>query len=101
MGIALIAVGTLFNMGIERHPELGHFAIFALLIFIIGFAISAGPIIWVIRSKKFIPLRGGIWINIQHSDKLDHQRHCGWITFPLTSSPDSGIGNTFLLFMEL
>ena len=57
MGLAMITVGTLFNMGIEKHPELGYFAIFALLIFIIGFAMSAGPIIWVICSEIY-PLSG-------------------------------------------
>ena len=31
MGVAMIAVGTLFNLGVEKHPELGYFAIAALL----------------------------------------------------------------------
>jgi len=57
MGTAMIAVGTLFNMGVQSHPALGYFAIFALLIFIVGFAMSAGPIIWVICSEIY-PLSG-------------------------------------------
>ena len=57
MGLALITVGTLFNRGVEEHPELGYPAIFALLIFIIGFAMSAGPIIWVLCSEIY-PLSG-------------------------------------------
>jgi len=59
MGLALITVGTIFNGGIEEHPELGYPAIFALLIFIIRFAMSAGPIIWVMldfptRVNRFL-----------------------------------------------
>jgi SP family galactose:H+ symporter-like MFS transporter len=56
MGLALIAVGLLFD-NLQKHPELGYSAIFALLIFIIGFAMSAGPIIWVLCSEIY-PLAG-------------------------------------------
>ncbi len=74
MGAALIAVGTLFVIGGESHSvtnakgvvesaivlkslDYAYPAIFALLIFIIGFAMSAGPIIWVLCSEVY-PLQG-------------------------------------------
>ncbi len=56
MGLALVAVGLLFDE-LNQHPGLGYPAIFALLIFIIGFAMSAGPIIWVLCSEIY-PLAG-------------------------------------------
>ena len=99
MGIALIAVGTLFNMGIERHPELGYFAIFALLIFIIGFAMSAGPIIWVICSEIY-PLAGRD-LGVTFSTATN------WITNAIVGMTfllllaGLGNGNTFLLYGAL
>jgi len=57
MGTAMVAVGTLFNMDLEKSPALGNYAIGALLLFIVGFAMSAGPIIWVICAEIF-PLSG-------------------------------------------
>lgn len=56
MGLALVAVALLFD-DLNQHPELGYPAIFALLVFIIGFAMSAGPIIWVLCSEIY-PLAG-------------------------------------------
>jgi MFS transporter, SP family, galactose:H+ symporter len=74
MGLALLAVGTLFVVGGETHMvtnakgvqesaimlkslNYAYPAIFALLIFVVGFAMSAGPIIWVICSEIY-PLAG-------------------------------------------
>lgn len=74
MGLALLTVGSLFLIGGETHQTTGangvvetvtvlksldyaYPAIFALLIFIIGFAMSAGPIIWVLCSEIY-PLAG-------------------------------------------
>ncbi len=57
MGLAMAAVGTFFNMDIENNPSLGYPAVAALLLFIVGFAMSAGPIIWVICSEIY-PLAG-------------------------------------------
>lgn len=74
MGLALLAVGTLFLIGGEtrmitnakgieeativlKSGDFAYPAIFALLIFIVGFAMSAGPIIWVICSEIY-PLAG-------------------------------------------
>ena len=70
MGIALLAVGTLF---VRRRVTLdvtnakgiveqqifltstyySYPAVFALLIFVVGFAMSAGPIIWVLCSEIY------------------------------------------------
>jgi hypothetical protein len=44
-------------MDLEKSPALGIWAIGALLLFIVGFAMSAGPIIWVICAEIF-PLSG-------------------------------------------
>jgi MFS transporter, SP family, galactose:H+ symporter len=74
MGLALVAVGALFLLGGETRMvtdakggqeativlhslNFAYPAIFALLIFIVGFAMSAGPIIWVICSEIY-PLAG-------------------------------------------
>jgi SP family galactose:H+ symporter-like MFS transporter len=74
MGVALLSVGTLFLLGGEtrmisnakgvmeaqtvlRSADYAYPAVFALLVFIIGFAMSAGPIIWVLCSEIY-PLAG-------------------------------------------
>jgi SP family galactose:H+ symporter-like MFS transporter len=99
MGLALVTVGTLFNMGVEKHPELGYPAIFALLIFIVGFAMSAGPIIWVLCSEIY-PLSGRD-LGVTFSTATN------WIanaivgeTFLLLLN-GFGNGNTFLLYGAL
>jgi SP family galactose:H+ symporter-like MFS transporter len=96
MGLALITVGTLFNGGIDEHPELGYPAIFALLIFIIGFAMSAGPIIWVLCSEIY-PLSGRD-LGVTFSTATN------WITNAIVGQTflsllaGFGNGNTFLLY---
>lgn len=74
MGLALLTVGGIFLTGAEtkmvagaggvmeqvitlKNMDLAYPAVFALLIFIVGFAMSAGPIIWVICSEIY-PLAG-------------------------------------------
>ncbi|CAN5603689.1 sugar porter family MFS transporter [soil metagenome] len=74
MGVALLSVGTLFLIGIQvtevanakgvmeqvlsmKSMDYAYPAIFALLIFVVGFAMSAGPIIWVLCSEIY-PLQG-------------------------------------------
>jgi MFS transporter, SP family, galactose:H+ symporter len=96
MGIAMVTVGTLFNMNLEKSPALGIWAIGALLLFIVGFAMSAGPIIWVICSEIF-PLSGRD-LGVTFSTATN------WIvnaivggTF-LTLLNTLGNGNTFLLY---
>jgi MFS transporter, SP family, galactose:H+ symporter len=99
MGLAMIAVGTLFNMGIEKHPEIGYFAIFALLVFIIGFAMSAGPIIWVICSEIY-PLAGrDLGVTFSTATNWIANAIVG-MTFLLLLA-GLGNGNTFLLYGAL
>lgn len=57
MGLALLAVGGIFHLDAAQHPGMGYAAGGALLLFIVGFAMSAGPIIWVICSEIY-PLAG-------------------------------------------
>ena len=99
MGLAMITVGMLFNMGIEKHPELGYFAIFALLIFIIGFAMSAGPIIWVLCSEIY-PLAGrDLGVTFSTATNWIANAIVG-MTFLLLLA-GFGNGNTFLLYGAL
>jgi len=99
MGAAMITVGTLFNMRIEKHPELGYFAIFALLIFIIGFAMSAGPIIWVLCSEIY-PLAGrDLGVTFSTATNWIANAIVG-MTFLLLLA-GLGNGNTFLLYGAL
>ena len=96
MGLSMVTVGSLFNMNIEQSPVLGYYAILALLLFIVGFAMSAGPIVWVICSEIF-PLAGrdlGVTFSTASS----------WVcnavvggTF-LTMLSTLGKGNTFLFY---
>jgi SP family galactose:H+ symporter-like MFS transporter len=96
MGLAMLSVGMLFNMDLEKNPHLGMWAIGALLIFIVGFAMSAGPIIWVLCSEIF-PLSG-------RDMGVTFSTATNWIvnaivggTF-LTLLNTLGNGNTFLLY---
>jgi SP family galactose:H+ symporter-like MFS transporter len=96
MGIAMVTVGSLFNMDLEKTPALGMWAIVALLVFIVGFAMSAGPIIWVLCAEIF-PLSGRD-LGVTFSTATN------WIvnaivggTF-LTLLNTLGNGNTFLLY---
>jgi MFS transporter, SP family, galactose:H+ symporter len=99
MGLAMITVGMLFNMGIEKHPELGYLAIFALLIFIIGFAMSAGPIIWVLCSEIY-PLAGrDLGVTFSTATNWIANAIVG-MTFLLLLA-GLGNGNTFLLYGAL
>lgn len=96
MGVALLSVGTFFNMDIERNPALGYPAIGALLVFIIGFAMSAGPIIWVICSEIY-PLAGrDLGVTCSTATNWISNAIVGQ-TF-LTMLATLGGGNTFLLY---
>lgn len=96
MGVAMATVGCLFNMDLDKNPTLGIWAIAALLVFIVGFAMSAGPIIWVLCAEIF-PLSGRD-LGVTFSTATN------WIvnaivggTF-LTLLATLGNGNTFLLY---
>ena len=96
MGAALLTVGLLFNAGIEKNPGLGYPAMFALLVFIVGFAMSAGPIIWVICSEIY-PLAGrDLGVTFSTATNWIANAIVGQ-TF-LTMLSTLGGGNTFLLY---
>lgn len=56
MAVGMGVLGTMMHLGIESIAE-KYFSIAMLLMFIIGFAMSAGPLIWVLCSE-IQPLRG-------------------------------------------
>lgn len=99
MGTSLLAVGTLFHSGIEQHVGLGYAAAGALLLFIVGFAMSAGPIIWVICSEIY-PLAG-------RDFGITCSTGTNWIANAivgmsfLSMVQGIGPGNTFLLYGAL
>jgi MFS transporter, SP family, galactose:H+ symporter len=99
MGVAMVTVGMLFNMRIEKHPELGYFAILALLIFIIGFAMSAGPIIWILCSEIY-PLSGrDLGVTFSTATNWIANAIVGQTFLLLLAG--FGNGNTFLLYGAL
>jgi len=56
MAVGLGLVGTMMHLGITTHGE-QLFTVAMLLIFIVGFAMSAGPLIWTLCSEVQ-PLKG-------------------------------------------
>lgn len=96
MGLAMTTVGIFFNMGIDKNPSLGYPAIFALLIFIVGFAMSAGPIIWVICSEIY-PLAGrDLGVTCSTTTNWVVNAIVGQTFLSLINTV--GGGNTFLLY---
>ena len=93
---SLLTVGFLFNKNLEQSPQLGHYAIGALLLFILAYGMSAGPLIWVLCSEIF-PLAG-------RDLGVTFSTAANWIsnaivggTF-LTLLDKLGNGNTFLFY---
>ncbi len=96
MGLSLLTVGLLFRAGIDQNPQYGYPAIAALLVFIIGFAMSAGPIIWVICSEIY-PLAGrDLGVTFSTGTNWIANAIVG-MTF-LTMLNSLGGGETFLLY---
>lgn len=113
MGLALLAVGALFLIGGEarmvanakgvmeqvtvlRSTDFAYPAIFALLIFIVGFAMSAGPIIWVICSEIY-PLAGrDLGVTFSTGTNWIANAIVGMTFLSLING--FGPGNTFLLY---
>lgn len=56
MSVGMGALGTLLHFGIDSEFQ-KYFAIIMLMLFIVGFAMSAGPLIWVLCSE-IQPLKG-------------------------------------------
>jgi SP family galactose:H+ symporter-like MFS transporter len=50
MAIGMGVVGTMMHLGISNHTE-QIFTVVMLLVFIVGFAMSAGPLIWILCSE--------------------------------------------------
>lgn len=50
MALGLGVVGTMMHLGINTHAE-QIFTVVMLLVFIVGFAMSAGPLIWILCSE--------------------------------------------------
>jgi SP family galactose:H+ symporter-like MFS transporter len=96
MGLAMLSVGYFFKSDLEAHPGLGYPAIFALLMFIVGFAMSAGPIIWVLCSEIFPNSGRDLGITFSTSTNWFVNAIVGQ-TF-LTLLDTLGKGNTFLLY---
>ncbi|NCC51182.1 MAG: sugar porter family MFS transporter [Spartobacteria bacterium] len=107
MGISMLTVGICFRSGLDNHPAivegaanashlLSFVAIAFLLLFIIGFAMSAGPIIWVLCSEIY-PLSGrDFGITVSTATNWIVNGIVG-MTF-LTMLDKLGHGNTFLLY---
>ncbi len=57
MAISLFLVGVIFKIGVDSSPNLPFVTIGLILTFIIGFACSAGPLVWVVCSEIY-PLAG-------------------------------------------
>ncbi len=113
MGVALLTVGSLFAIGgqssvvtnaaglketvtVLTNSNLAYPAIFALLVFIVGFAMSAGPIIWVLCSEIY-PLAGrDLGVTFSTGTNWIVNAIVG-MTF-LTLINKFGPGNTFLLY---
>ncbi|MDP8217279.1 MAG: sugar porter family MFS transporter [Candidatus Theseobacter exili] len=96
MGVSMATIGTMFKIGINTHHAIQFVAIGALLMFIVGFAMSAGPIIWVICSEIY-PLNGrDLGITISTATNWLCNAIIG-ATF-LTLLSDFGYGNTFFLY---
>lgn len=96
MGLAMATVGAFFNNDIDHHPEYGYPAIFALLMFIVGFAMSAGPIIWILCSEIFPNSARDLGVTFSTSSNWFVNAIVGQ-TF-LTLLNTLGNGNTFLLY---
>jgi SP family galactose:H+ symporter-like MFS transporter len=113
MGLALLSVGAIFVVGGETQMTLNakgveeativlkslsfaYPAIFALLVFIVGFAMSAGPIIWVICSEIY-PLAGrDLGVTFSTGTNWIANAIVGMTFLSLING--LGPGNTFLLY---
>ncbi|MBJ7260053.1 MAG: sugar porter family MFS transporter [Chthoniobacterales bacterium] len=99
MGAGMISLGALFHLGLggEHHGmAMSYLAIGALIVFIIGFAMSAGPIIWIICCEIY-PLAGrDFGITCSTVTNWAANAVVG-MTF-LSMLNGLGPGNTFLLY---
>ena len=101
MGLGMLSLGALFHLGIGSGGGLvmSYLAVASLVVFIIGFAMSAGPIIWILCAEIF-PLAGrDFGITCSTVTNWAANAVVG-MTF-LTMLNGLGPGNTFLLYGAL
>jgi SP family galactose:H+ symporter-like MFS transporter len=100
MGLGMISLGALFHLGIGGgNMSMSYLAVASLVVFIIGFAMSAGPIIWILCAEIF-PLAGrDFGITCSTVTNWTANAIVG-MTF-LTMLNNLGPGNTFLLYGAL
>jgi len=100
MGLGMLSLGALFHLGIGGgHMTMSYLAVASLVVFIIGFAMSAGPIIWILCAEIF-PLAGrDFGITCSTVTNWTANAIVG-MTF-LTMLNVLGPGNTFLLYGAL
>lgn len=99
MGVALLVVGYLFSSGLTADPKFAYATIGALMIFIVGFAFSAGPIVWIVCSEIY-PLSGRDF-GVTASTATNWIAN-GIVGFTFLSLLNNfGSGNTFFLYGAL
>ncbi len=100
MGLGMLSLGALFHLGIGGgNISMSYLAVASLVVFIIGFAMSAGPIIWILCAEIF-PLAGrDFGITCSTVTNWAANALVG-MTF-LTMLNVLGPGNTFLLYGAL
>lgn len=102
MGAGMLSLGTFFHMGLggaAGSTAMSYLAVAALIVFIIGFAMSAGPIIWILCSEIY-PLAGrDFGITCSTVTNWTANAIVG-MTF-LTMLNTFGPGNTFWLYGAL
>jgi SP family galactose:H+ symporter-like MFS transporter len=96
MGLSMLTVGYFFSHGIEQNPSLGYPAIFALLLFIVGFAMSAGPIIWILCSEIYPNSGRDLGVTFSTSTNWFVNAIVGQTFLSLLAH--FGNGNTFFLY---
>jgi SP family galactose:H+ symporter-like MFS transporter len=101
MGAGMLSLGGLFHFGLGEAAAqtMSYFAVASLVVFIIGFAMSAGPIIWILCAEIF-PLAGrDFGITCSTATNWTANAIVG-MTF-LTMLNVLGPGNTFLVYGAL
>lgn len=99
MGAGMLSLGALFHLGLGGTGHgitMSYLAIASLIVFIVGFAMSAGPIIWILCSEIY-PLAGrDFGITCSTVTNWAANAVVG-MTF-LSMLNGLGPGNTFLLY---
>jgi len=96
MGVAMVTVGIIFNSGSDRSSALDLAAMVSLLIFIVGFAMSAGPIIWILCSEIYPLAARDFGVTCSTATNWIVNAIVGATFLQLMSG--IGAGNTFLLY---